>query len=166
MAKKIILLLILAALIGGGYYLWQNRYEYFFQGDQLQTEEESGNGLDEGENGQQEPAVGEIIDETQDGLGLGNATGSSVEISNYDCDQQCENRKGTDKYKYCLEICGLSDLGNGLGQSENCEGLSGFEKDVCFKNKAIKEKNDSSCDQIEDVQLKESCVNRVLEEIL
>lgn len=92
---------------------------------------------------------------------------TSVEIGNHDCDEQCENRKGTDSYKYCLEVCGLSSPNEELNQqNDNCDSFSGFDRDVCLKNKAIKEKNDSSCQEISDEQLKKSCINRVLEEIL
>lgn len=164
--KKIFFLILIIALAGGGYYLWQHRYDYFFKGDQIQTKDEGGAESGFVENGNKEEATEQDAEEAMGNEELNASTNPEFEIKDYDCDMQCENRKDTDKYKYCLEICGLSALGNGFNQSDNCENLSDFDRDVCFKNKAIKEKNDSNCDQIQDAQLKESCQKRVVEEIL
>lgn len=165
--KKIFFVILIIALAGGGYYLWQNRYKYFFQGEQLEiNESEREEGGQKNPDGQSNANNGNQTDSNKDTRNSGFGVRASVEISSHDCDEQCENRKGTDSYKYCLEVCGLSSLTDGLDQNENCDSLADFDRDVCFKNKAIKEKNDSACKEISDEQLRESCINRVLEEIL
>lgn len=159
-------MILIIVLGGGGYYLWQNRYEYFFQGEQLKIYENEENNPEEAQNNKTENDGDNSADLSEDQKSPDSNVRTSVKISNHDCDEQCENRKGTDSFRYCLEVCGLSDLTEGLDQSDNCDTFSGFDRDVCYKNKAIKEKNDSSCKEISDEQLRESCINRVLEEIL
>jgi hypothetical protein len=168
--KKLFFLVLIVLLLGGGYYLWQHRYNYFFQGKQLETtDSEADQPLQEkqenpGETSNQDENKNDHQESTDDD----EEENYQADIKeDYDCDQKCKNRKNTNTYRYCLEICGLSDLEeNSEKQSDDCESLSGLDHDVCWKNKAIKEKNDSACNNINDAQLKKSCVNRVLEEIL
>lgn len=92
------------------------------------------------------------------------ANNGELEAYLKDCDNRCVKRTGED-YKYCLEICGLPSS-QSTASEVDCEKKAGREKDACFKNKAVKEKNDQYCDKISDKLLKESCINAVAEGIL
>ncbi len=185
--KKIIMILIIAGiLVGTGYYFWSHRHEYFFQGELKNIEEnksepEKGNN-NSGEQGNTENAESFSSNNTESKAGIyqDNYTEKPYEkILQEDCERNCLNKKGTSDYEYCLEICGLNDgyqnaetengnqeEGNTEEPQEDCGQLNGFEKDVCFKRKAVAEKDDNICENITDSNLKESCKDRVLEEIM
>ncbi len=169
--KKIIYLIIILILVGVGFYLWKNKDKYFFQGevpyeisnDEDDNEGRRGNDLMEGgdEEGQQKD------EESVEGEASGDViTGENQELSDIlqnHCNNNCEDKKNTSDYKYCLEICGINDDPK---QSSDCDGLTeNFEKNVCYKNQAIKEKNSGICNSITDVRLKENCKDRVIEEL-
>jgi len=171
--KKIFLLILLTAIVGGGCYLWENRERIFFQG-QLKTVNKTSDGNTEVDLIQQDIANGtaqDAADKEKDNLNNENSN-QSYSVQEGDCEQKCRNKKGTDSYNYCREICGLNEPPNLAEESsgekeEDCEKITdSFERGVCYKRKAIREKKDTYCDKIEDSQLKESCVNRVVEEIL
>ncbi len=185
--KKIITILIIAGVLAGaGYYFWDHRHEYFFQGElknieENKSESEKGNN-NSGEQGNAENAesANGTNAEAETDIYQDNYTDKPYEkILQEDCERNCLNKKGTSDYEYCLEICGLNDgyrnteTGNGNQEEGNekesqrdCDQLSGFEKDVCFKRKAVAEKDDNICENIADRNLRESCKNRVLEEIM
>jgi hypothetical protein len=164
--KKILIGIFIVLFAAGGYLLWTKRYEWFFKGD-----------LPELKNDQ--PAAGEQVaptDENQPAGAMPDETLVPAErkntITDYDCSQGCQNRQNTESYDYCRELCGYNDPVNGTN-SENdsakeaeCENLNGYERDVCYKKRAILKKNDSDCRKITDKQLQENCFNRVAEEIL
>jgi len=84
------------------------------------------------------------------------------ELTSSDCDNEC-SRFYDEDLKYCQEVCGLGE------QSEDetdCESKTGLEKDYCLKDKGIKEKDFKYCNEVLDEKIKETCQNRVTEEIL
>lgn len=172
--KKSIGILFIVALFGGGYYLWQKRYDYFFQGKmEIKNDEnflntEKNNSLDSQKNyfeEEDDAKTKEPYQEIDDNsVSQAIKTESYKEILATDCDDNCSSKEGTGDYQYCLELCGLRNSRTDL--PDDCEELSGLEKDSCFKAKAVEKKDYKYCDMIEDTNLKESCRNRVLEEVL
>jgi hypothetical protein len=177
MKKTIIIIGIFLVLFGAIYFLWTKRYTYLFQGELGEKEESPAEEIEDNEKNNAE-------DGTINGEEANNGSGEGTEykaieegavsdeiineayedILRNHCGNQCAAKKDTGDYQYCLEICGLRDPNK--ENIDDCENLSGLEKDVCYKNKAIEEKNYDYCGKIMDVNLKASCENRVLEEIL
>lgn len=177
--KTIITLVIILIVAAGLYFLWQNRHKYFFQGELENIEEEESANKPKDVKNTEDPEyddaeVGEDEDDEEGNEEEAELNGDTVseeiikesyqEILETDCQNKCEDKKDTDDYQYCLEICGLRRADQGL--SDDCSTLSGLDKDTCYKNKAIKEKDYKYCKEIEDDNLRESCKDRVLEEIL
>lgn len=86
-----------------------------------------------------------------------------IEIDTEDCEDGCEQFEDTDDKKYCQEYCGIQT--NPVA-SDDCEKLLELEKDYCWKNKALAEKNFSFCKNITDKKILESCKTRLTEELL
>lgn len=128
----------------------------------MQTEEEPAG------NAQPVPSV-PIEEDEEEEVDTSTAP-EGAKITDYDCNQRCENRKNNDTYQYCRELCGLNEgsapKDDGPIDTKDCFKLTGIQKDICLKREAIEKKNDSICDDIEDQQLRENCINRVAEEIL
>jgi hypothetical protein len=183
-----IVLLIVFGLGYGIFYLWQNSDKYFFKGAEIATEK---NNFQKKENiNDTDLKQSEENDEGED-----NSLDKDDSESDYfvpiihksDCDNECAGRKSVEiEYKYCREICGLNDIrdlkkvdndnvNSDAEQSEveknnteeDCDDIDdAFEEDVCWKTKAIEEKNDKYCDEIYSEGLSKVCHNRVLEEIM
>lgn len=160
--------MLLAGVIFSGYYLWKNREKYFFQGGEVY---QSGNPT----GGQSVDKVDDQNSENSDDVSTNDEESNPTTVGDPEdrietseilekyCGQKCRSISDPADYDYCLEICGLKE-NNNVG---DCEGMEeGMERDVCWKNKAINEKNASLCDKIFDGGLKEACQNRVLEDIL
>ena len=172
--KLIVFLIVLAGLAYGGYYLWQNRETYFFKGGEIKTNEQ------ESQNKQKissDDVVGSEDDEEEENESK-DKTNDDGEyfvpvIHKSDCENECAGRKSVDiEYKYCREICGFNEIKDKEdpkinNEEEDCDDIEdSFEEDVCWKEKAIKEKNDKYCDEIYSEALSKVCHNRVLEEIM
>lgn len=160
MKKNIILGFIGVIIVGAGLYLWFNREKLFFQGkmELRQSTDYSTSPAN--------PDTTENIPTEENNHGIPPVNG--LQITEYDCNQSCENRKNTDYYDYCREICGLNgsnEYADPANQND-CNSLTGLPKDSCIKGKAIKEKNDNLCNEIKDPALKKSCIDRVAEEIV
>lgn len=161
--KKILFIIILLAAAYGGYWLWNNRYDYFFNGN-METQEE-----DDSQTETQKTEGDTNLPDAEDDVDTSTAP-EGAKITDYDCSQRCEHRKNTSSYNYCREICGLNESlppeDDGKIDISKCDQAEGINQDICFKRKAVEEKNDNVCDSIKDQQLKENCINRVAEEIL
>ncbi len=172
--KLILFLIVLAGLAYGGYYLWQNRDTYFFKGGEIETSKQElqdkqkvlDNDVvdDEGDDGDDEEDKDKINDNGEYFVPV---------IHKSDCEDECASRKSVDiEYKYCREICGFNEIKDKEdpeinNSEEDCDDIDdSFEEDVCWKEKAIKEKNDKYCDEIYSEALSKVCHNRVLEEIM
>ena len=83
-------------------------------------------------------------------------------ITPKECDTECIEFSG-EKLTYCQEVCGLTPTQE---KSTDCSDTSGIEQDYCLKNRAINEKDFAFCKEIYDENIKESCENRTLEEII
>lgn len=165
MKKKVIIILTVVIIGAGACWLWSKRYEYFFKGNLKEKQELVQPSQSNGSNDQDsQPNTGPLVEPT-----------NLSAITADDCNQGCESKKNTDQYDYCREICGFNEdatkANNNDQSSQNeettdCEALSGINKDVCYKREAIAKKNSEVCKKISDSQLKEGCLNRVVEEIM
>lgn len=162
MKKIIIIGLVVLIILGISFYFWQKRDIYFFKGEieikedrninDEDLESEENFELEEGEEG------GSESDKSEEDI-------ETIEEYEDDCKTECRNVLDEEDQNYCLEICGFKEGSTQTG--DDCEKLEGFDKNVCFKNQAVKELDYSHCNKIEDDEvLKESCKNRVLEEIV
>ncbi|HPN54851.1 MAG TPA: hypothetical protein PLB52_02855 [Candidatus Moranbacteria bacterium] len=80
------------------------------------------------------------------------------------CDGECEFFENNPiDFKYCQEVCGLTQIQKPTG---GCETEQNLEKDYCFEHLAITEKNSSLCEKIEDTNIKLTCKNRILQDII
>lgn len=86
-----------------------------------------------------------------------------IEIDTEDCEDGCEQFEDADDKKYCQEYCGIQTAPIA---SDDCEKLVDLEKDYCWKNKALAEKNFSLCKKITDKKILDSCKTRLTEELL
>jgi hypothetical protein len=188
---KIILALgVIGGLIYGMFYLWGHRYEYFFQGEEIETidnvgkdevekdvlDDEGGADDDSEEDSEEDSEDIEDDDEDEDDDLKDDVEDYTVPIiSKSDCENECKNRQGIE-YKYCREICGFNGTNDEDSKdsdteddiiSDECDDIDdSFEEDVCWKKKAIKEKNAKYCDEIYSEALSKVCQDRVLEEIM
>lgn len=175
MKKIIITILLLVLFAVAGYFLWQKRHEVFFHGDDIELQEKeekensfldlfSGSDEDTDDDDDEDIAVEVEMDDELDALD----EEDMANITAADCENNCEDWKEDDEdFEICFEICGFKteeeedneDIGN-------CEEMEDTEADICFRRKAIAEKNDSYCEKIVDEDLRKNCRDRVLEELL
>ncbi|MEF3691736.1 MAG: hypothetical protein V3574_01600 [Candidatus Moraniibacteriota bacterium] len=87
-----------------------------------------------------------------------------IDIEAEDCEDGCEQFEDEEDKKYCQEYCGLLEMSD--ESDTDCESLEDLEKDYCYKNQAIADKDFKLCEKISDKKLRESCQNRITEELL
>ena len=87
-----------------------------------------------------------------------------INITSEDCNEGCGQFEDEEDNKYCREVCGLDSETNET--VAECDKLSDLEKDYCWKDKAISEKNFKTCKKIKDKKIKQTCENRITEDIL
>ena len=156
---KIFIGIIVLAVVGYGIYIYRDR---FWEGGRGNSDYKSGFDL--------------LKKNTNDeGINTDNVSTKEVQQNNEanqakkekyleDCDSKCISWKDSE-YLECLGICGLpEDMKKEANLS--CEQRTGDDKDKCFKDTAIKEKNDSICDKIVSQAIKDTCVNAVAEQVL
>lgn len=163
--KKILLLSVLILLITGltwwAYPIMKSRYFSAEKTPPLQIfPEEQKPEQDATKENQQIPPNTEGAPESIESK---TPADSFINIATADCDNECANFENDEKnLKYCQEICGLT-----LPMAaDNCENLKNLEKDYCLKDLAVSKKDYKVCDQIQDSGIKETCRNRITEEIL
>lgn len=64
--------------------------------------------------------------------------------------------------EYCQQVCGLIPV----QPVTNCDGKSGIYKDYCLKDLGITKNDPSICNQINDVNIKQTCQNRIAQDII
>ena len=175
MKKVIVTILLLVLFAVAGYFLWQKRHEVFFRGDNIELQENgekensffdlfsgSEEDTDDDDEDDDETAVEVEMDDELDAL-------DEEEMSNItaaDCENNCEGWKEDDEdLEICFEICGFN-IEEDKENIGNCEEMEDTEADICFRRKAIAEKNDSYCEKIVDDDLRANCRNRVVEELI
>ncbi|MEA2007314.1 MAG: hypothetical protein U9O20_04110 [Patescibacteria group bacterium] len=171
MKRFFIVIVILATVSVAAYYVWQGREEFLFQGEESyevnEEFDEEENGLDnlddeeeeyklktEEEKKEEEERKLDDLDEEEMSLILAS-----------DCDNECEDwEDDKEEFEICQEICGLRDDSD--DSNDDCDDLEDIEADICYRRKAIDEKDFSICKKIDDDSLRKNCENRVTEEIL
>jgi len=93
-----------------------------------------------------------------------NETNEFLEITHEDCENNCAEFETEIDRQYCRQICGLAPLKK--ISENNCEDLTGLEKDYCLKDLAVAKKDFNVCQEIKDKNIRETCQNRITEEIL
>lgn len=94
----------------------------------------------------------------------GKTSGSMfAHITTEHCNSACEAFANNLTYfNYCEEVCGITPIKN----VSDCDNKKGLEKDYCLKDLGITKKDMSVCDKINDVNLKNTCKNRITQDIL
>ena len=182
--RLFILVLILGGLGYGGFYFWQQRDQYFFKGEDLKTEQNIVKKQAESSEDDSINSTDGEVDGSSDNKQDSDDEYFMPKIHQSDCDNECVSRKAVDsEYRYCREICGLNEIKDkqkfNQDTAENIDDTEGdigeeecddiddsFEEDVCWKEKAIREKKDKYCDEIYSEDLAKVCHNRVTEEIM
>lgn len=167
-AQKITFILVLGFfLVALGYFgfqVWQKRYDYFFQGEDLKNiqEEDAPTENSPAPTVSPSPSPAPSADSEEKPM---TEEEKIQDILDNHCSQNCRRKTEVTEHRYCLEICGLNQPVE-VSKEEDCDKLASREKDICWKNLAIAKKSGSYCDRIEDKGIKESCQNRLIEEFL
>lgn len=170
MKKPFFIILGLILVAGLSWYGWQNRHKYFFQGDEgYETVDEDADAegiLEEEDNLNDDVVDGEDLDEEDDEDEFVSEENEydAPSITSKNCDNNCQDFSG-DELVYCREICGFAE-DDPDRKADDCEELKKLERDACYKQKAVDEKDAGVCKKISDPDLRENCENRVLEEVL
>jgi hypothetical protein len=64
--------------------------------------------------------------------------------------------------EYCQQVCGIIPIKN----VSDCDGKKGMERDYCLKDLAITKIDPSICEQIHDVNIRQTCQNRIAQDII
>ena len=92
-----------------------------------------------------------------------NPTSPTKKATPEDCEQECEGFSTlAAEQNYCLSFCGLNQTGY---QGKDCMTLTSSERDACFKEQAIRERNGETCARIGESSLRRVCEARVAEEL-
>ncbi len=171
MKNKIFLIIYIILAAGLAYWAYpiiKNRY--FSQNAGISEENHDLNhdslNLDETDlgNTEEDEDMDEEEDEEKDYGEDEDSTNEFLEVTNEDCKNKCaEFETGTDQ-QYCRQICGLTPVKE--VDEEDCENLTGLEKDYCLKDLAVANKDFKICQEIKDINIRETCQNRITEEIL
>ncbi|TAK96920.1 hypothetical protein EPO05_00640 [Patescibacteria group bacterium] len=86
-------------------------------------------------------------------------------ITTADCGNECSNfEPNTKNFEYCQEICGLASKTE--LPTNDCQNLSNLKKDYCLKDEAVAKKDFRLCDAISDTGVRQTCQNRITEDLL
>lgn len=96
-----------------------------------------------------------------------NSQGENVlaHITAEHCNSECKAfANNFDYLEYCQQVCGISPIKE-VSQSD-CEDKNDLVEDYCWKDLAIAKKDFSICNKIEDSNVKETCKNRITQDII
>lgn len=169
--KKIIWLiaiLAVSALTYFGYATVKNRYAAPTK--EGQTETSNKNSLDSQQTQSSVEEENKFPQETQDSQEtiptetIPENSASFLDVTRQDCDEKCKKfTKDSEDLKYCQEFCGLA---NPKKNSTDCDSLEGLDTDYCLKDQAIAKNDFKICEKILDSNIKKTCKNRLLEDVL
>ncbi|EKD46788.1 MAG: hypothetical protein ACD_67C00062G0002 [uncultured bacterium] len=86
-----------------------------------------------------------------------------MEIKKEDCLNGCKRFSENQDLIYCRQFCGAAKIQD---DSNDCSNKSGLEKDYCFKDLAIKNRDFEICEKISDKGIQKTCNTRITEDIL
>lgn len=88
---------------------------------------------------------------------------TAAHITTEHCDTDCRAFANDFRLlEYCQQVCGIIPIKKVL----NCDDKSVLEKDYCLKDLAIIEKDSAQCGKIKDANIKLTCQNRIIQDIL
>ncbi|MBU2025250.1 MAG: hypothetical protein ABIC19_04710 [Patescibacteria group bacterium] len=149
--QKIFISLILLAVLGYGVYVYYDRF--WQRGDSQPRDYQSDFSSPQKDN-----------QESEETNSPGAANQTSEQRFQKECSSNCTSLSGEEQ-KQCFEFCGLTN-GTNNQEDPDCGKKTGLERDNCFKDQAVKQKNDSVCENVSDSSVKQSCINAVAEEVL
>jgi hypothetical protein len=167
--KKILLSSgLLLLFLAGGVFFWQTQKKEATLGKEksrVSQDEDSALTESNPEEG------GEPLDD-DDPLNTPETNEQARKTSAYVVDQEiCANEcsvynKNNAALEYCRAVCGLAaEEGTARPKPEKCDDLNDLAKDVCFRDKAVAEKNQNLCAEVTDQSLRSACYNRIAEEL-
>ncbi|MFC1644671.1 hypothetical protein ACFL08_01435 [Patescibacteria group bacterium] len=120
---------------------------------------------------QKQDSEDESFDEDEDSSDEDIEKVEYLEITNQDCDGECKDFEETTDIEYCKQVCGLAPTTQPETllepeAKEVCDDLDKLKRDYCLKDTAVKKMDFSLCEKIEDKKIKETCQNRITEDIL
>lgn len=159
MKKKILIIFAVLVVIIFGFYI--------LKGDRFQKtnifenkEKDLGNNSDENN----------IADGSNGEENIQSYVAPDIEIKSADCDNNCQKFNKDNEKEYCQIICGMDtffeDGAEEGGSPEDCDEEKGVQKDYCLKDIAVGNKDAKTCEQISDANIKKSCQNRMMEDLL
>ena len=171
MKKALITFFVILAVAAAGYLGWQNREQYFFQGEEnFEVNKEIIEDDDSDFDDEDDQQVSKVMteeekEEEKEERKLDELDEDEMSlVTASECENECANWNDDEEdFEICQEICGFRDDNDSDG---DCEGTEDTEADICFRRKAIDEKDSFLCEKIEDGSLRKNCEDRVLEEIL
>ncbi len=84
-------------------------------------------------------------------------------ITTEHCDTGCKAFANKLNFlEYCQQVCGLVPIKN----VKNCDNKKDLQKDYCNKDLAITKKDASICAKIKDVNIQQTCQNRIAQDII
>lgn len=84
-------------------------------------------------------------------------------ITQDNCTTSCKAyRDDLRLFEYCEQVCGITPVKD----VENCDGKNGIQRDYCLKDLSIGKDDMQTCNIIEDLNIKKTCRNRILEEAM
>lgn len=161
----LIFIIILAVLTWKGYPIIKNRYLEKSEEKTEITTPPSETNLDQyftGDGVPEEPAENDTQKMEENQELLKNEGKIFQKITKENCDSECAGFSG-ENLEYCQEVCGIKPAQENISE---CDSMSGLKKDYCFKDLAASKKDFKICDQIQDSNIKTTCKNRIIEEIL
>jgi len=111
------------------------------------------------------PATGTEIDSTETLDASNQSTGANAyaHITGEHCNTGCQAfANKLDFFEYCEQVCDISPVKD----VSNCDGKKDLQKDYCLKDLAIGKKDSLICGQISDTNVKKTCKNRILQDII
>jgi hypothetical protein len=84
-------------------------------------------------------------------------------ITTQHCDDDCQAfANNLSFFEYCQQVCGITPV----KKVSSCDGKDGIQKDYCLKDLGINKLDSSICDKISDANIKKTCKDRILQDII
>ena len=162
MKTKILIFVYLALLGGALYFIYPIVSDRYFNSNEETSSEKS----TDKKNSPYETEDGEAnTDDDSDDTPVEEVPEDVfIDIEAEDCEDNCEQFEDEEDKKYCQEYCGLLEMSD--SSDTDCESLEDLERDYCYKNQAIADKNFKLCEKIADNKLRQACQNRITEDLL
>ncbi len=82
------------------------------------------------------------------------------------CDTECSTyQQDAEALAYCQAVCGFAPTEGGKREAPStCDDKTETAKDICWRDKAVAERNASLCENIIDKNLRTRCQHRIAEE--